>query len=64
MTLIPSPMPNTEQQAQVATDELITTAQALIHLGAPTVSPEAFHEWLTSPEELLGFPTNDGQAKT
>ena len=23
MTLIPSPMPNTEQQAQLATDELI-----------------------------------------
>ena len=64
MTLIPSPMPNTEQQAQLATDELITTAQALIHLGAPTVSPETLHEWLDSPEELLGFPTNNGTPKT
>ena len=30
MTLILSPMPNTEQQAQLATDELIATAQALM----------------------------------
>lgn len=63
MTLIPSPMPNTEQQALLATDELITTAQALIHLGAPTLSHEAFHEWLDSPEEVLGFPTNGGTPK-
>ena len=64
MTLIPSPMPNTEQQAQLATDELIATAQALITLGAPTLSPETLHEWMDSPEELLGFPTNDGTPKT
>ena len=64
MTLIPSPMPNTEQQAQLATDELIATAQALISLGAPTLSPETLHEWLDSPEELLGFPTNDGTENT
>ena len=64
MTLIPSPMPNTEQQAQLATDELIATAQALITLGAPTLSPETLHEWLDSPKELLGFPTNDGTPET
>jgi len=64
MTLITSPMPNAKQQAQLATDELIATAQALITLGAPTLSPETFHEWLDSPEELLGFPTNDGTPKT
>lgn len=64
MTLIPSPMPNTEQQVQLATDELIATAQALITLGAPTLSPETLHEWLDSPEELLGFPTNYGTPKT
>lgn len=64
MTLIPSPMPNTEQQAQLATDELIATAQALISLGAPTLSPETLHEWLDSPEEFSGFPTNDGTPET
>ncbi len=64
MTLTPSPMPNAEQQVQLITDELIATAQALIDLGAPTLSPEALHEWLESPEELLGFPTHDGKAKT
>lgn len=64
MTLIPSPMPNNEQQAQLASDELIATAQALITLGAPTVSPETLHEWLGSPEELLGFPTNNGTENT
>ena len=64
MTLIPSPMPNTEQQTQLATDELIATAQALITLGAPTLSPETLHEWLDSPEEPSGFPTNDGMLKT
>lgn len=64
MTLIHSPMPNTEQQVQLATDELIATAQALITLGAPTLSPETLHEWLDSPEELLGFPTNDGTENT
>lgn len=64
MTLTPSPMPNAEQQAQLATDELIATAQALIDLGAPTLSPEAFHEWLSSPEELLGIPPNGRTPKT
>lgn len=64
MNLIHSPMPNTEQQVQLATDELIATAQALITLGAPTLSPETLHEWLDSPEELLGFPTNDGTENT
>jgi hypothetical protein len=44
MTITPSSMPNAEQQAQLATDELIATAQTLIDLGAPTLSPEAFHE--------------------
>lgn len=64
MTLTPSPMPNTEPQVQLATDELIGTSQALIDLGAPTVSPETLHEWPDSPEELLGFPTHDGAPKT
>lgn len=64
MILTPSPMSNTEQQAQLATDELIATAQALIDLGAPTVSPEAFHGWLGYHEDLGGFPTNDWKTKT
>lgn len=59
MTLIPSPMPNAEQQIQLATDELIATAQALIRLEAPTLSPEALHAWLLSPEEPLPFPAGD-----
>ena len=54
----------TQQQAQLATDELIATAQALITLGAPTLSPETLHEWLDSPEKLLGFPTNNGTENT
>ena len=58
------PPPSAEQQALLATDELIATAQALITLGAPTLSPETLHEWLDSPEELLGFPTNDGTENT
>lgn len=64
MPLINSPTLNTEQKAQLATDELIATAQALITLGAPTLSPETLHEWLDSPEELSGFPTNDEMPKT
>ena len=59
MTLIPSPMPNAEQQAQLATDELIATAQALIRLEAPTLSPEALHAWLLSPKEPPLFPAGD-----
>jgi hypothetical protein len=41
-----------------ATQELIETAQALIAHGAPTVSPEAFHDWLDAPEEFALFPTD------
>lgn len=55
-----SPPPNAEQQARLATQELIATAQALINLGAPTLSPEALHEWLLSPEELTLFPVGEG----
>ena len=58
------PPPSTEQQVQLATDELIATAQALITLGAPTLSPETLHEWLDSPEELLGFLTKNGTPNT
>jgi hypothetical protein len=58
------PPPSTEQQVQLAIDELIATAQALINLGAPTLSPETLHEWLDSPDELLGFPTKDRKLKT
>ena len=44
-------------QERRATQELIETAQALITLGAPTMSPEAFHDWLDAPEEFALFPT-------
>lgn len=59
MPPVPFPTPNAEQQAQLATDELIATAQALIRLEAPTLSPEALHAWLLSPEEPLPFPAGD-----
>lgn len=54
------PPPSTEKQARLATDELIATAHALISLEAPTLSPEALHGWLHSPEELPLNSTDDG----
>lgn len=56
---LPTP-PSAEQQALLATDELIATAQALINLGARTLSPEALHECLLSPEEFTLIPARDG----
>lgn len=52
--------PSAEHLTIFATQELIATAQALINLGAPTLSREALHEWLLSPEEFTFLPVGEG----